>query len=124
MSRIIQQAKIQYRKAIQIELVIMLLLACFFAFWQMRNGIDFLFGFLSALLPFSVFVYMVFYRKQQLSTKLNTFYRGEAIKFVLTIALIILSFKWLLVTNFVIFFSGFFIALMLNNLIPFLLRRV
>ncbi|HHV6985897.1 TPA: ATP synthase subunit I, partial [Haemophilus influenzae] len=28
------------------------------------------------------------------------------------------------VTNFIIFFSGFFIALMLNNLVPFLLRRI
>ncbi|OOF84938.1 ATP F0F1 synthase subunit I [Rodentibacter ratti] len=124
MSRIIQQAKIQYRKAIQIELVIMLLFACFFAFWQMKSAFDFLLGFLSALLPFSVFVYIVFYRKQYLSAKLTALYRGEAIKFVLTIVLIIASFKWFLVTNFVIFFSGFFMALILNNLIPFLLCRV
>lgn len=124
MSRIVQQAKIQYQKAIQIEIVIMLLLACFFAFGQMKNALDFLLGFLSALLPFGVFVYIVFYRKQYLSAKLTALYRGEAIKFLLTIILIIASFKWFLVTNFVIFFSGFFIALMLNNLIPFLLRRV
>ncbi|OOF51553.1 ATP F0F1 synthase subunit I [Rodentibacter genomosp. 1] len=124
MSRIVQQAKIQYRKAIQIEIAIMLLLACFFAFWQTRNALDFLLGFLSALLPFSVFVYIVFYRKQYLSAKLTALYRGEAIKFVLTIILIIASLKWFFVTNFVIFFSGFFMALMLNNLIPFLFRRI
>ncbi|OOF53267.1 ATP synthase subunit I [Rodentibacter trehalosifermentans] len=124
MSRIVQQAKIQYRKAIQIELVIMLLVACFFAFWQLKNALDFLLGFLSALLPFSVFVYIVFYRKQNLSAKLTALYRGEAVKFILTILLIIASFKLFSVTNFVIFFGGFFIALMLNNLIPFLLRRV
>ncbi|MBF0751955.1 MULTISPECIES: ATP synthase subunit I [unclassified Pasteurella] len=124
MSRIVQQAKTQYRKAIQIEIAIMLLLACFFAFWQIRNSLDFLLGFLSALLPFSVFVYIVFYRKQYLSAKLTALYRGEAIKFVLTIILIIASLKWFFVTNFVIFFSGFFMALMLNNLIPFLFRRI
>lgn len=124
MSRIIQQAKIQYRNAIQIEIVLMLLSACCFAFWQVKNALDFLFGFLSALIPFCAFVYFVFYRKQNLSTKLTALYRGEAIKFVLTIVLIVISFKWLTVTNFIIFFSGFFMALMLNNLVPFLLRRI
>ena len=66
MSRIVQQAKVQYQKAIFIEIVIMLLLACFFALWQMKSALDFLFGFLSALIPFGVFVYVVFYRKQHL----------------------------------------------------------
>ncbi|OOF60029.1 ATP synthase subunit I [Rodentibacter myodis] len=122
MSRIIQQAKTQYRKAIQIEVVIMLLFACFFAFWQIKNALDFLLGFLSALIPFGVFVYIVFYRN--LPAKLTALYKGEAIKFVLTMLFIIASFKWFFVTHFVIFFSGFFMALMLNNLVPFLLRRI
>lgn len=124
MSRIIQQAKVQYQKAIFIEIVIMLLLACFFALWQIKSALDFLFGFLSALIPFGVFVYVVFYRKQHLSTKLTALYKGEATKFVLTIVFISISFKYFSVTNFIIFFSGFFIALMLNNLVPFLLRRI
>ncbi|QPB41548.1 ATP synthase subunit I [Rodentibacter haemolyticus] len=122
MSKVIQQAKIQYQKAIQIEIVIMLVFACFLAFGQIRSALDFLYGFLSALLPFGLFVYIVFYRN--LSAKLTALYKGEAIKFAFTIILIITSFKWLSVTNFVVFFSGFFIALMLNNLVPFLLRRI
>ena len=124
MSRIIQQAKTQYRKAILIEIVIMLVSACFFAFWQIKSALDFLLGFFSALLPFSAFIYVVFYLKQQLTTKLTALYRGEAIKFVLTIILISISFRYLEVTKFLPFFSGFFMALMLNNFIPFLLRRI
>ena len=124
MSRIIQQAKTQYRNAILIEIVIMLVSACFFAFWQIKSALDFLLGFFSALLPFSAFIYVVFYLKQQLTTKLTALYRGEAIKFVLTIILISISFRYLEVTKFLLFFSGFFMALMLNNFIPFLLRRI
>ncbi|NYA25647.1 ATP synthase subunit I [Haemophilus haemolyticus] len=124
MSRIIQQAKTQYRNAILIEIVIMLVSACFFAFWQIKSALDFLLGFFSALLPFSAFIYVVFYLKQQLTTKLTALYRGEAIKFVLTIILISISFRYLEVTKFLPFFSGFFMALMLNNFIPFLLRRI
>jgi len=71
-----------------------------------------------------VFIYVVFYLKQQLTTKLTALYRGEAIKFVLTIILISISFRYLEVTKFLPFFSGFFMALMLNNFIPFLLRRI
>ena len=124
MSRIIQQAKTQYRNAILIEIVIMLVSACFFAFWQIKSALDFLLGFFSALLPFSAFIYVVFYLKQQLTIKLTALYRGEAIKFVLTIILISISFRYLEVTKFLPFFSGFFMALMLNNFIPFLLRRI
>ncbi len=107
MSRIVQQAKVQYQKAIFIEIVIMLLLACFFALWQMKSAFDFLFGFLSALIPFGVFVYVVFYRKQHLATKLTALYKGEAIKFVLTIVFISISFKYFSVTNFIIFLVVF-----------------
>ena len=59
----------------------------------------------------------------KITKKLTALYRGEAIKFVLTILLIIMAFKWLLVTYFIVFFTGFFVALMLNNIIPFLLNK-
>jgi len=67
-------------------------------------------------LPFCAFIYLIFYRKQNLSTKLTALYRGEAIKFILTILFIVVSFKWLGVSQFFLFFTGFFMALVLNNL--------
>ena len=61
---------------------------------------------------------------KKLPSKLTALYRGEAIKFVLKILVISISFRYLEVTKFLTFFSGFFMALMLNNFIPFLLRRI
>ena len=124
MSRILQQAKVQYKKTVQIEIIVALVVACFFSFWNIRSAVDFLLGFCSALIPFCAFVYVVFYYKQDFSTKLTALYRGEAIKFALTIILIAVAFKWFAIASYIAFFAGFFIALMLNNIIPFLLNRV
>ncbi len=124
MSRILSQAKKNYRKAIIIESLLLVVFYLLIYGWQRQSAVDFGYGFLSAFLPFCTFIFIVFYRKQNFSTKLTALYKGEAIKFVLTIVFISISFKYFSVTNFIIFFSGFFIALMLNNLVPFLLRRI
>ncbi|AWP54446.1 ATP synthase subunit I [Haemophilus influenzae] len=124
MSRILSHAKKNYRKAIIIESLLLVVFYLLIYGWQRQSAVDFGYGFLSAFLPFCTFIFIVFYRKQNFSTKLTALYKGEAIKFVLTIVFISISFKYFSVTNFIIFFSGFFIALMLNNLVPFLLRRI
>ncbi|HHF4335824.1 ATP synthase subunit I [Haemophilus influenzae] len=124
MSRILSHAKKNYRKAIIIESLLLVVFYLLIYGWQRQSAVDFGYGFLSAFLPFCTFIFIVFYRKQNFSTKLTAIYKGEAIKFVLTIVFISISFKYFSVTNFIIFFSGFFIALMLNNLVPFLLRRI
>ena len=124
MSRILSHAKKNYRKAIVIESLLLVVFYLLIYGWQRQSAVDFSYGFLSAFLPFCTFIFIIFYRKQNFSTKLTALYKGEAIKFVLTIVFISISFKYFSVTNFIIFFSGFFIALMLNNLVPFLLRRI
>ncbi|HHE9386049.1 ATP synthase subunit I [Haemophilus influenzae] len=124
MSRILSHAKKNYRKAIIIESLLLVVFYLLIYGWQRQSAVDFGYGFLSAFLPFCTFIFIVFYRKQNFSTKLTALYKGEAIKFVLTIVFISISFKYFSVTNFIIFFSGFFISLMLNNLVPFLLRRI
>lgn len=123
MSRVLTQTKNRYKKTILIEIGIILILSVLLAFWNRKSAVDFSLGFLGAFLPFCFFVYVVFYRKQHLSTKLTALYRGEAIKFILTILFIAVSFKWLGVSRFFLFFAGFFMALVLNNLVPFLLKR-
>ena len=124
MSRVLAQARAKYKKAILIELFFVVVLGSVIALLSnAQSVVDFCLGFFSAFIPFCVFVYVVFYCNQNLSKKLTTLYRGEAIKFVLTILLIIMAFKWLLVTYFIVFFTGFFVALMLNNIIPFLLNK-
>ncbi|TYA28542.1 ATP synthase subunit I [Aggregatibacter actinomycetemcomitans] len=124
MSIVLAQARAKYKKSIYIEFFVGLVLSSIIALLaNTESAVDFCLGFFAAFIPFFIFVYVVFYRNQDLSKKLTALYRGEAIKFVLTILLIIFSFKWLSVTYFIVFFTGFFTALMLNNIIPFLLNR-
>lgn len=123
MSRVLTQTKNRYKKTMLIEISVILILSVLLAFWNRKSAVDFGLGFLCAFLPFCFFVYVVFYRKQNLSTKLTALYRGEFVKFILTIILIAVAFKWLVIKEFILFFIGFFMALMLNNFIPFLLNR-
>ncbi len=124
MSRVLTQTKNRYKKTMLIEISVILILSVLLAFWNRKSAVDFGLGFLCAFLPFCFFVYVVFYRKQNLSTKLTALYRAEAIKFILTMVFIIIAIKWLLVINFLAFFVGFLLALVLNNVIPLILNKI
>ena len=106
MSKVLTQAKNRYQKAMIIESVCLVFFGLLVALWQGESAVD-----------------IVFFRKQDFSTKLTAFYRGEALKFMLTVVLVGVSFKWLSISHFILFFIGFFTALALNNFIPFLLNR-
>ena len=69
------------------------------------------------------FLIKIFSKPLDRPTKLKAFYRGEALKFMLTIVLVGGAFKWLSISHFILFFVGFFTALALNNFIPFLLNK-
>lgn len=123
MSKVLTQARNRYKKAIVIESVCLVILSLFITLWWTKSAVDFSLGFVCAFAPFCVFVYIVFFRKQEFSAKLTTFYYGEIVKFILTIVLVGGSLKWLSVSHFILFFIGFFTALALNNFIPFLLNK-
>ncbi len=103
MSKVLTQAKNRYQKAIIIESVCLVVLGLFLAIWQGERVVDFSLGFISAFVPFCAFAYIVFFRKQDFSTKLTAFYRGEALKFILTIVLVGMSFKWLYLAFYFVF---------------------
>ena len=126
MSQVLYQAKNNYIKALAIETILLIVLFLGLSVWQWKGAIAFSLGFLSILLPFIAFFCIVFCIvfcwQKQLSTKLTSFYLAEAVKFLFTILLVIAFFKWFEITNFLLFFSGFMVALILNNLLPFLFR--
>ena len=122
MSKVLTQAKNRYQKAMIIESVCLVVFGLLVALWQGESAVDFSLGFISAFIPFCAFAYIVFFRKQDFSTKLTAFYLAEVVKFLFTILLVITFFKWFEITNFLLFFSGFMVALLLNNLLPFLFR--
>ncbi|WP_443091747.1 ATP synthase subunit I [Basfia succiniciproducens] len=118
MSRIIGQAKRKYKKTFVSEFGLFMFFCLILLPWQWQSAVSFGLGFLSAFLPFVVFVLMVFFRKQIYSNQMTMFYRGEAIKFALTIIFVILCFKLFILMNFIVFFIGYFVALILNNVLP------
>ena len=122
MSQVLYQAKKNYIKALAIETILLIVLFLGLSVWQWKGAIAFSLGFLSILLPFIAFFFIFFCWQKQLSTKLTSFYLAEAVKFLFTILLVIAFFKWFEITNFLLFFSGFMVALILNNLLPFLFR--
>ena len=71
MSRVLTQAKHCYQKSIWIEMGILLIIGALISLWQWKSAVDFCLGFFCAFLPFCAFVYLIFYRKQHLSTKLT-----------------------------------------------------
>ena len=123
MSKVLTQAKNRYQKAMIIESVCLVVFGLLVTLWQGESAVDFSLGFICAFVPFCAFAYIVFFRKQDFSTKLTALYRGEAMKFMLTIVLVSVFFKWFYISHFILFFIGFFVALVLNNIIPFLLNR-
>lgn len=87
-------------------------------------GVSFLLGALAIAIPHGLFVWLVFFtKKQQISNKLTTFYRGEAVKFISTIFFIVLAFKLVDSMHVIAFFIGYFITIVLNNLLPFLVSK-
>ncbi len=108
MSQVLTQAKNRYQKAILLEMGFILIFGALMSIWQWKSAVDFCLGFFSAFCLFVPLLILFFYRKQNLSTKLTALYRGEAIKFILTILFIAVSFKWLGVSRFFLFFAGFF----------------
>ncbi|MDO5054236.1 MAG: ATP synthase subunit I [Pasteurella oralis] len=121
MSRVIAQAKKKYKRSLTIESLILLITALILMSWQWQIAASFYLGAMAIFLPYCVFVFLVFFRKkQQFSNKITYFYYGEGIKFLLTIVCIIAIFKLFSSMQPIAFFSGYFIAIVLNNILPFL----
>lgn len=123
MSQVLAQAKKHYQRTIAIEIIILILVSFIIGWGNVKSAVDFAAGFCCSFLPFCGFVLIAFYHKQNLSTKLTALYRAEAVKFVLTLILGIIAFKWLEVANVAAFFVGFLLALVLNTLIPLYLNK-
>ncbi len=60
MSRILSHAKKNYRKAIVIESLLLVVFYLLIYGWQRQSAVDFSYGFLSAFLPFCTFIFIIF----------------------------------------------------------------
>ncbi|MCK3658086.1 F0F1 ATP synthase subunit I [Pasteurellaceae bacterium Pebbles2] len=122
MSAVIHRAKQHYLKSLKTEFAFILLLALLCFFWQKSLSISFLNGLLASFLPHCLFVYWFFFRETTKNqTKMTALYRGEGIKWLVTILMIVASFKFISEISIIAFFVGYVISLILNNFIPFIL---
>ncbi|MDD7426050.1 MAG: ATP synthase subunit I [[Actinobacillus] rossii] len=125
MSFVVNQAKQHYRHVLVIELGIITLLTFIVLVFKFDITLSFLFGLLSSFLPFCLFVYWIFFRySPKNQSKMTALYRGEGLKWLLTIVLVVASFKLIMNLNMLAFFIGYIMMLFFNNLIPFVLSKV
>lgn len=121
MSAVLKRAKNFYCKAMAVELVIFISIVLLLAVLRSsKDSISFLLGVLVSFLPQCVFIYWVFFRKNL--QKVTAFYRGEGLKWLVTIVLMVLVLK-MVTLNMVLFFLGYFLCLFCNGVFPIFLNR-
>ncbi|MGC6248901.1 ATP synthase subunit I [Bisgaard Taxon 45] len=124
MSQVIDRARKKYKMTLWVELGVLLTSFVCLIGYKWLIGVSFLLGALAIAIPHGLFVWLVFFtKKQQTLNKLTTFYRGEAVKFISTIFFIVLAFKLVDSMHVIAFFIGYFITIVLNNLLPFLVSK-
>ncbi|OOS00473.1 hypothetical protein B0186_06430 [Canicola haemoglobinophilus] len=122
MSAVLKQTQKKYKISLLVEIVIFIVVLVFFSADNYIVFLSFLFGSLSVFVPYCVFVWLMFFVKQEYENTLKMFYYGELVKFILTICIVVFIFKTFMV-NFIVFFIGYFITLLLNNLLPFMVSK-
>ncbi|WGE90249.1 ATP synthase subunit I [Actinobacillus arthritidis] len=124
MSAVINKAKQHYAKALKTEILLLFCILCILMVWKGESSFSFFGGALSSFLPHCVLVYWIFFKKTtKEQSKMTAFYRGEGLKWLITILLVILCFKLLPSLHLVLFFVGYLVTLFFNNVIPFILSK-
>lgn len=121
MSTVISQTKNFYAKAIPFFAIFLFVLSAVMTMMGKTVGVAFLGGCLAAFLPFCLSVYWVFFRQRTDVTTVSVFYWAEGLKWVATIVLILLIFQF--IEHHLVFFAGYFITLIGNTVLPFLMKR-
>lgn len=122
MSAVIQRARRSYQKILKIEVGILAGVLLVAGGLGADMG-SFLLGEFAALLPHCVFVYWVFFRQSVINPQsMATFYRGEGLKWLTTIIVIVVAFKSYDALHHISFFSGFFFTILCNSLLPIILK--
>lgn len=124
MSAVINKAKSHYRKALKIELWLILGLGLILAILKKEWSVSFSAGSFSSFVPHCVFTFWVFFRNSAKDrTKMTAFYLGEVLKWLVAIFFIVISFLFIQPLHYAVFFIGYILALLLNILLPILLSQ-
>ncbi|QLB12134.1 ATP synthase protein I [Bisgaardia hudsonensis] len=122
MSIVIKKTQEKYKLILTFQVVVFVITLGIYFLWQNSLILSFFLGGISVFLPYCLFVLFVFFSKQSTVNPLKKLYLGELIKFVVTILLIIIILKFFSVDT-ITFFMGYIVSILLNNLLPFLVKR-
>ena len=120
MSRVLERTKEVYRQVMVKEGLLLLILSCLLGTYQLNYGLSFFFGALASFIPQVIFILFVFFRSKssQLTNKVTALYKGEGLKFILTILLTSVIFMFYSAVHIGIFFAGFLLFLLFNVVLP------
>ncbi|PVX39246.1 F0F1-type ATP synthase assembly protein I [Pasteurella langaaensis DSM 22999] len=123
MSLALTNARQLYRKAFAIELIFLFILTALCAFLAREQLISFFLGSLVAFLPQIGFIGFALYLKKNepVTHKAKVLYQSEGLKLVLTVGLFIAAFLCFNPKPAGLFI-GYFIFILLNNLLPIALN--
>lgn len=125
MSAVLERTKRLYQKTMWVELAVLVSAFLLYGiFADFSAAVSFLLGGMASFLPFCLFVYWVCFRKKvNHGNKMTTLYRGEGLKWLATILLIVAVLKGYPNLNVFAFFCGYFLCLVCNGLLPMILRQ-
>lgn len=123
MSAVLEQTKQLYRKALYIEILILILVSLSaLILGDSRIVLGILFGQIAGFLPHCVFVFWLFFIQRERQAKITAFYRGEGLKWLLTIVLVSIALISDKEMPYGAFFIGYMLALGANSLLPIVLK--
>ncbi|MDY4281392.1 MAG: ATP synthase subunit I [[Pasteurella] mairii] len=123
MSAVIKRTRIKYQLALGIEIVCFLVIFGLLAAWQWNNALSFILGASAIFIPHCFFVTLIFFTRQEYNRNLTKLYRGEIMKFILTVVCLIACFNLYSSIAYATFFVGYFICILLNNILPFVVDK-
>ncbi len=116
------KAQQKYKITFLLESIVFILSVIFLYFLQKSFAVSFAAGFFSAFFPYVLFVGVFFFVKNRQKLNLKRFYIGEACKLFFTAILVVIFFITIKL-NVILFFSGYFLAILTNNLLPFFIEN-
>ncbi|PJG82522.1 ATP synthase subunit I [Caviibacterium pharyngocola] len=119
MSLVFDNTKKLYKKVFVTEIFFIIILSLFVYFLFTEQFLPFLLGSLIAFLPQIVFIgyALIIKGNAPIENKAKVLYQSEGLKLALTVGLFILVFAGFK-PDFAGLFSGYFIVILLNNLLP------
>lgn len=123
MSAVLKKDRKIYQRVIISETLIFVFLSIITIVCNFNVGVLVSLGFLCGFLPQCFFLFFVLFLRepQQNAKKVTALYYGEALKLIITIALVVAVFTTYQKIDWT-FFVGYFLAIFFNNILPMYLK--